>query len=222
MTSPLTGIWNEQTDTMDKEAAEVQPDSAWVDESRLLGRSGIAPHAKSPPRRQRLRSYVLPPDYLSPFTDDTKEAAQAALRAEVDRAGIARVMQYEVAAGRAAEEMPVGNPGFDIRSLDSADQWRRIEVKSLAGAWDQGGVRLSRTQFEKAQNHPAEFWLYVVEYALTPKAHIWCIPAPATLADQFLFDDGWKDVVQWLEGIPERPPFGAVLNEDMQITAENN
>jgi len=222
MTSPLTGIWNEETDTMDKEAAEVQPDSAWVDESRLLGRSGIAPHAKSPPRRQRLRSYVLPPDYLSPFTDDTKEAAQAALRAEVDRAGIARVMQYEVAAGRAAEEMPVGNPGFDIRSLDSADQWRRIEVKSLAGAWDQGGVRLSRTQFEEAQNHPAEFWLYVVEYALTPNAHIWCIPDPATLADQFLFDNGWKDVVQWLEGSPERPPFGAVLNEDMQITAENN
>jgi hypothetical protein len=86
--------------------------------------------------------------------------------------------------------MPPRHPGFDVRSVDTEGKVRVIEVKSTADAWGARGVAISSTQFATAQQRREEFWLYVVDQALTsPRVHP--INDPATQIDQYFFDDGW-------------------------------
>jgi hypothetical protein len=103
------------------------------------------------------------------------------------------VLAYEREHGRDPVEMPPTNPGFDIRSTDAEGRVRIIEVKATAGRWDARGVGLSNFQFTTAQQRREEFWLYVVENAVTnPRVHP--INDPASKVDQYFFDDGWRAV----------------------------
>ena len=96
--------------------------------------------------------------------------------------------------------MPPNHPGYDIESTDKNDsRVRYIEVKSTAGDWDEMGVSVSRTQFEKAQGLGDQYWLYVVERAEQTDARIFCIKNPARRVDQFMFDDGWQSAAEAAE-----------------------
>lgn len=118
----------------------------------------------------------------------------------IDQAGIARVLQYEREAGRHPEEMPHENPGFDIKSCDIAGNILRfIEVKSVAGLWDSQGVGLSATQFNTGYLYEEQFWLYVVERAEHPDARVYRIQDPTRRIDQFLYDDGWRELAEGVE-----------------------
>jgi hypothetical protein len=138
--------------------------------------------------QSRLRSYVEPAAGLQNSTD-----RGSGIEDKVERAGVDAALAYEREHGRDPEEMPPMHPGFDIRSVGTDGSVRIIEVKATADPWGARGVALSSTQFVTAQQRREEFWLYVVDQALTaPRVH--SIRDPATKVEQYFFDDGWRVV----------------------------
>ena len=93
------------------------------------------------------------------------------------------------------ERTPTHNPGYDLYepSGDGATL-RWCEVKAMTGTLDERPVGLSHTQFEYAQKHGENYWLYVVEHAGTSEARILRIQDPAGKARTFMFDRGWVQV----------------------------
>lgn len=162
--------------------------------------TGRSQGSRAPSVQSRLRSYVAPMRDGSGSSSDDSDAGGDP---EVERAGVDAVLDFERAHGRDPEEMPPNNPGFDIRSVDADGKVRIIEVKATADEWGPRGVAISSTQFATAQQRREEFWLYVVDRALTaPRVH--AINDPTTKIDQYFFDDGWQAVTEH-EDEPERP-----------------
>lgn len=161
--------------------------------------SGSRHTASTASTQTRLRSYVTPkrPAGQSPHDGSDNDE-------EVERAGVAAVMEYERTHGREPEEMPPLNPGFDVRSVDAEERVRFIEVKATTNVWGERGVAMSSMQFDTALKKREDFWLYVVDRALSdPSVHP--ISDPASKVDQYFFDDGWRAVVE-IEQV-ERPGF---------------
>lgn len=143
-------------------------------------------------RRTQMASFV------SFGEDDDREldesGDEAVDRSPVDGAGVRRVIEYERSCGRYPEEQAHNNPGFDVLSKDADGVvLRRIEIKSVGGAWTGFGVWMSATQLEENRNHPDDFWLYVVEHADDDDAAvIYRIHNPVGEATKFGFDAGWQ------------------------------
>ena len=166
---------------------------------RAEGGSGRTTNAGSanrrPGRQTRLRSYVVESDEdegeLGTVGDEAPDLSP------VDKAGVARVLEYERKCGRDPLEMAHSNAGFDVKSLDKrGDLVRRIEIKSTGGRWSIAGVMLSRRQHQQALEDGDLFWLYVVENAQDDDYKICRIQNPANKIDYFGFDGGWKDVAE--------------------------
>lgn len=146
-------------------------------------------------RQTRLRSYVVETDEDEDVHGTIGDEAPDL--SPVDRAGVARVLDYEQSCGRVPREMTHSNPGFDIESFDKrGDLERRIEIKSTGGAWSTAGVMLSRRQHHQAVDDGDLFWLYVVENALDDGFRIYRIQNPASRIDYFGFDGGWKAIAE--------------------------
>jgi hypothetical protein len=156
-------------------------------------------HGKS----SRLRTYVAPAEDPQPSSE-----AEPKPRDPVDAAGIARVLEHELRAGRFPEEMHHLNPGYDIESRDAQKRVvRLIEVKSTKGDWS--NAAMSHTQFQTALSRGDLFWLYVVERADQDEFAVNCIQDPARKADQFIFDDGWRGLHDPGSGVT--PESGFIL-----------
>jgi hypothetical protein len=151
----------------------------------------------------QLRSYVAPARSKAPEDQQTQSDNDRA----VERAGVDAVMAYERMHGRRPSEMPRMNEGFDVTSQDGEGRIRTIEVKATAIRWGERGVALSKPQYRTAQERREEFWLYVVENALSsPKVHP--INDPASKIGQYFFDDGWRaDAVIETVGRPTLQPL---------------
>jgi len=158
-----------------------------------------------PQRRPgRLITYVEPAaDVANRARDGTEEQEK---REEVDVAAIDYVVAKERDDGRAPEVMSHTNPGFDVDSRDANGRTLRyIEVKGLGGEWGERGVTMSKTQFDFAREHKDQSWLYVVEFACDPRRQkLWRIQDPASTANKFGFDHGWRNVGD--EAPPPVPP----------------
>ena len=103
------------------------------------------------------------------------------------------MLQAEKDAGRHPQLMPHNHPGFDIEVRNEEGEVERlIEVKSTAGVWRERGVALSREQFNYAEDAGIKCWLYVVEKALDDDYVIHRIQNPAKLANEFVYDGGWR------------------------------
>lgn len=140
--------------------------------------------------RTRAVTYVATDD--APV--DQEERERQSQNIQIGDAGVDAVMAHERAEGRVPEKMAHNNKGFDIRSVDG-DRTRIIEVKSTTGAWGGYGVALTASEYEKAGEDSAEFWLYVVEHALT-RPKIWKIRDPRSQITQYWFDHGWKKLAE--------------------------
>jgi hypothetical protein len=141
--------------------------------------------------RGRLRSYVV----LGPAADPTGGEGAEREITEIDRAGVARVIEHERASGRHPKEMEHHNPGYDVESRGvDGNVLRFIEVKSLEADWVSYGVSLTPRQVEEARRRRELFWLYVVERAQEDDFRIYKIQDPWPKVDQYLFDDGWKSI----------------------------
>ncbi|SDP61094.1 protein of unknown function [Pedococcus dokdonensis] len=142
-------------------------------------------------RRTHMASFVSFDDEDQGHDDGGDEAPE---KSPVDIAGVRRVLEYERSCGRTPEEQAHNNPGYDILSKDSDGAvLRRIEIKSIGGAWTGFGVWMSATQLEENRTHPDDFWLYVVEHAEDDDAAvIHRIQNPVGEATKFGFDAGWQ------------------------------
>jgi hypothetical protein len=147
---------------------------------------------------RRLRSYVAPQG--SDFQKDDSETTGTGREdiEAINRAGIDRVLAYEESCGRFPVEQSHNFPGLDILSYDSStdEVLRYIEVKSCAGNWGAAGVALSAEQFRTGQRYRAEYWLYIVEHALSRTSLPIRIQDPVGKIDLFSFDDGWRAVAE--------------------------
>jgi hypothetical protein len=156
--------------------------------------SGHAGPSQSQSRKQgRLRSYVVKGNgkTTEPNADSQKH------RTEVDKAGIECVKRFEEAQGRIVDIKPHTHEGYDIESKNAAGKIvRYIEVKSLSGVWGTRGVSVHRSQFKSAQQLRTQYWLYVVENALSSQPAIYRIPDPARKVDDFLFDYDWHEIAE--------------------------
>ena len=145
-------------------------------------------------RQSRFNTYVASEDYESPERgEDEGDHVDEDRTGEIGKAAVAAVLAYERFQGRTPEEMPHHNPGYDVVSAETSGGRRLIEVKGTDGEWDAGGVKLSRFQFRFAQDHPDEFWLYVVEHALDPQRRlVRPVRNPFARVDSFFFDSEWR------------------------------
>lgn len=143
-------------------------------------------------RRTHMASFVSYDD--TPGDDDMGDAAPK--RSAIDAAGVAIALAYERSCGRDPEEQAHNNPGFDVLSRNHAgDVVRRIEIKSIGGAWTEFGVWMSATQMEDNRASGDDYWLYVVEHANDPDAAtLHRIQNPADQATKFGFDAGWQAI----------------------------
>jgi hypothetical protein len=122
-----------------------------------------------------------------------RDGASEAARNATEQAGVDRVVEFEMEAGREPTVMPCNHPGYDIESCNAAgDVERYIEVKSLSGRWDRQGVGLTRTEFERANAFRDAYWLYVVERAQQKDSEIHRIQNPGARVTQFFYDRGWE------------------------------
>lgn len=142
----------------------------------------------------------------------------------IGKAAVGWVLQYEHSQGRKPKSMPHANPGYDVESRQGRLVERYIEVKGIDGEWGRNGVPLSSIQFFR-QLHPTDpvegdgtpmgdkFWLYVVEHARDPeKVRIHMIQNPATKANQFRFDCGWREAgTEAGDFVPLLPARGITL-----------
>jgi hypothetical protein len=175
--------------------------------------SSATPRKRPNRPTERLRSYVQP----ERSEDYETDPQQAQRRQAVDIAGISRVMHYEQLRGRDPQKQDHFNKGFDILSC-GAEERRYIEVKSLDKEWQASSpAGLSSAQFEFAQDKGAEFWLYVVEHARDDaRFRIYIIRNPALRVTQFMFDDGWRAVVD------DQFPYPQESGNDSSITLQSS
>ena len=147
-------------------------------------------------KKGKLRTYVYPEG--SEYEGEPDHGASEE-RSAVDQAGVHHVVEYEKAHGLTPIVMPPKHPGYDIESKDSTGSVvRYIEVKSLSGNWGIDGAALTRPQFEKARELGDRYWLYVVEKAQQQDFKIHTIQNPAQRVNQFIYDDGWKNLTSTL------------------------
>ena len=111
----------------------------------------------------------------------------------IDRAGIAKILEYEQLQGRIPDRKAHNHPGYDLESRDLAGNIRYIEVKSITGKWDNCNVCMTPTQFDIARQLGAEYWLYVVERAEEEQEFkIYTIQDPANKSSRIAFNGHWK------------------------------
>ncbi len=162
-------------------------------------------------KRSRLRTYVTPEGTEhQQEEEDPKDTA-------LEKAAVAKVLEYESGCRRNPVEMPPKYPGYDIESknlLGLIDRY--IEVKGVAGDWDALGVGVSRTQFKRASELGQSYWLYVVERAEQSDYEIHRIQDPARKVDQFFYDDGWTALSESVQAEVERK--ADILNNAKQTT----
>ncbi len=149
------------------------------------------------PRRSlsRLVSYVEPRQESS--EDDEDRTSVGARLQEIGQKGVELVLKYECEQGRDPEDMNLeipNHPGYDVKSFDPVtEETRYIEVKALTGNWDATNpARMTKTEFEAAQERREKYWLYIVERVESDDPQIYCICDPAGNVSYFCFDHGWR------------------------------
>ena len=155
-------------------------------------------HKKRPRHKEQWDRRLL--SYVRRKPGETSEAGEGPSGSSEHNLAVEAVARnavcaYEKARGRVAEQMAQTHPGHDIVSRDPVTgEERRIEVKGVAGEWNQTGVGLSRLQFSNAEKHGDSYWLYVVEFTSDPEhLRIHPIQSPAMQVTSFMFDGNWRD-----------------------------
>lgn len=141
--------------------------------------------------RESFVSYIaVSPDETDEDPDDTQHQGRMSLEAQA----IDHIISIEPALQRTRPN----NPGFDLRKIGpDGESVRWVEVKAMSGEFNGGSVRMTRTQFEFAQERQDAYWLYVVENAGNPEQRrIIRIKDPAGKARTFTFDHGWAQVAE--------------------------
>jgi hypothetical protein len=141
-----------------------------------------------------------------------REGVAIEKKMEVEKAGIARVMEYEREHSREPIDVSLMFKGYDITS-EGEDEKRFIEVKSFK---DTGPLEITSHEWMVSQRLGRDYWLYVVENALSSekyKISKICDPSVvfANIAErrpflQFkILIESWKDLLQQTETETAQP-----------------
>jgi hypothetical protein len=164
------------------------PGGSRVGEDGAPGAPRGEPGTKGPTSTARaFISYVS----ADPSEEADPDGLQHAQRLALEEAAIGSILGEEPALHRT----PTNNPGFDLVEEDGHGRVVRwVEVKAMTGTLRDRPATMHRAQYAAAQEHGPAYWLYVVERAGTPSAHIVRIQDPAGKTRTFLFDSGWESV----------------------------
>ena len=195
---PTTGnvvydVHSDESSTHDDGSPRGHDDSHEAQQRGVGGKSSKNPRRSGAgPRRTQMASFVSFGEDDDHLLDEPSDEAPE--RSLVDSAGVRRVLEYERSSGRFPEEQAHNQPGYDVLSKRADGVvLRRIEIKSVGGAWTGFGVWMSATQLDENRAHPDVFWLYVVEHAEDDDAAvIHRIHNPVGEATKFGFDAGWQ------------------------------
>jgi len=94
---------------------------------------------------------------------------------EVERIGMEVATRFEKHEGRIPDDVSSQNLGFDIRSKESEDRVRYIEVKARAGT---GSIVLTPNEWLMANRLGEQYWLYIVEKTKSSPT-LWTMNDPA-------------------------------------------
>lgn len=138
-------------------------------------------------------------------TDESQESYSEKM--QLEKTSIEIVEAEEWIHGRTPHIMPPRNMGYDIRSLESDNRHRYIEVKATRGAWGSRGVSMTPAQLKFAFGKGNSFWLYVVEFAGSNHHRIHRIQNPSLYAAGFRLNDSWREFaeMQRTEGYVDDP-----------------
>ena len=122
-------------------------------------------------------------------------------------------------------EVSKNHPGYDIESTDPDGRLIYIEVKGINGTWTNVGVGLTPTQFKYASKYQEDYFLYVVENALSSiDSKVYRINNPAHQITKFQFDHGWKNLALTASNSIEQPENANndLLGRRVKIISMNN
>lgn len=152
--------------------------------------------------RDRLRSYVIHSGRSSNGSNIHERSQEN--KNKIERFGIHVAMNYEKQNGRYSYELTRTHEGWDINVFPSGvdnetaktgeGTIRKIEVKATEYAWDGYGIYLTAPEHRAAQKYADEYYLYVVEKALSDDYQLHIFQNPAELIDEYRFDDNWKSI----------------------------
>jgi hypothetical protein len=130
-------------------------------------------------------------------------------RIAIESAGVEAALEYESRRQRHGVRLDHLHPGWDIESYEIAPATgsieeipsRFIEVKAKRSAWEGWGVGLTRKEWEHAGKKGADYYLYVVEYALDPaQRHVYVFRDPVAKMGGFRFAGSWRRLADEEEG----------------------
>ena len=154
------------------------PEATIANEKRE--REGLEEKKKRLLEEIRVQTYLYPsePEVLSVLRILPDPQGQPEMRSseEIERIGMEVAMDFEREAGRTPEDVSAENLGYDIRSQDTAGNYRYIEVKARATT---GAVALTPNERVMAGRLGEEYWLYVVENAARDPA-LYTLQIPAS------------------------------------------
>ncbi len=165
------------------------PDSPEGGQKRKLATNSGKDVVKPPTGYREFVTYVKVDPKES---DEDPDGLTHKARMDLESRAIAFIRDNEPDLERATD----GNRGYDLWELDrDGKPVKYIEVKAMSGTFENRPATLSKTQFEFAQEHQNDFWLYVVENAGDPaQRNLVRIKDPAGKAQTFTFDRGWREL----------------------------
>ena len=91
------------------------------------------------------------------------------------------------------------NKGFDIEYKKDNDNYF-VEVKGLSNNWDDSDVfKLSRVQFQKAQEEGDKYSIYIVEYVEDDnRRRVSVLKDPSSYFTKMQIDHGWRNFAEEL------------------------
>ncbi len=172
------------------------------------GYSGHPGQTEAAKKSSRMLSYVsgetTSSDDEYEITDD-----ESPENIEIGRAAESFVIGFEKDRGwkpKNMNEISKNHSGYDIESTGPDGKLIYIEVKGINGPWTTVGVGLTPTQFKYASKYQDDYFLYVVENALSSAdAKAYRIKNPAQQITKFQFDHGWKNLALSASDSIEQP-----------------
>ena len=150
-------------------------------------------------RTRRVVTYVQSEELESSGGDNAEiRSAKDAERKRIGDAAEKFVVGWEKTQGREARQIGGNSEGYDIESLDpKTGSTRFIEVKGIDGSWeDDASVGMTAPQFEACRKLGDDYWLYVVEHAMSetpPSPH--CFKNPVASLASYRFDKNWRQLL---------------------------
>gem|GEM_PF-1793901 len=142
----------------------------------------------------------LPEDEHSKISNSKKENGEKA-----ENYVLENQKKYISSSDNYFEKSPVNTRGYDIVEKNSKGNIiKYIEVKSRQSLWGEGGVSITKSQYDFALVKKDKWWLYVVENLNNEFIKVHRLQNPVLQVNRFTFDNSWKLLSKDLDDEPKK------------------